>query len=60
MFHSLVSSLAEFNAFWLIWAAVGVLFLAVCIVVASAIRSEAEEPFYSAAPRRADDRKLII
>jgi type IV secretory pathway component VirB8 len=60
MFHTLVSSLVEFNAFWLIWAAVGVLILAACIVIASAITSETTEPYFSAARRSDDERKMIV
>ncbi|SAK75977.1 hypothetical protein AWB81_03609 [Caballeronia arationis] len=60
MFHTLASSFVEFNAFWLIWAAAGVLFLAVCIVIASAITSEQEEPFERAAPRSDNKRKIIV
>jgi hypothetical protein len=60
MLHSFIDSLVESHALWLIWAAAGVLFLALCVVIASAIRSESEEPFYSAAPRRNDDNEMIV
>lgn len=60
MFHTLMSSLVEFSAFWLIWSAVGLLFLAVCIVVASAITSDPEEPLHGATQAADEERKMIV
>jgi hypothetical protein len=59
MIDSFVSSQPEFNAFWLIWAAVGVVILAVCIAIASSLYSESDEPFYSASNRADDDRDML-
>ncbi|SAK63291.1 hypothetical protein AWB77_02258 [Caballeronia fortuita] len=60
MFQSFVHSLVESNALWLIWAAVGVLILALCIVFASVVLSDSDEPLYRAASRRDDDGKMTV
>ena len=60
MFQSFLHSLIESNALWLIWAAVGVLILALCIVFASVVLADSEEPLYRAASRRNDDGKMIV
>lgn len=60
MLQSFLHSLVESNALWLIWAAVGVLILALCIVFASVLLSDSDEPLYRAAPRRDDDTKITI
>ncbi|MDR5742772.1 hypothetical protein QCE73_06330 [Caballeronia sp. LZ029] len=60
MLQSFFHSLVESNALWLIWAAVGVLILALCIVFASVLLSDSDEPLYRAAPRRDDDAKITI
>ncbi|SAK56136.1 hypothetical protein [Caballeronia ptereochthonis] len=60
MFHSFLHSLIESNALWLIWAAVGVLILALCIVFASVMLGDSEEPLYSGPSRRNDDGKMIV
>ncbi|SAK67609.1 hypothetical protein AWB79_03446 [Caballeronia hypogeia] len=60
MLQSFLHSLVESNALWLIWAAVGVLILALCIVFASVVMRDSEEPLYRAASRRDDDGKMIV
>ncbi|MFM0521427.1 MULTISPECIES: hypothetical protein [Caballeronia] len=60
MLQSFLHSLVESNALWLIWAAVGVLILALCIVFASVLLTDSDEPLYRAAPRRDDDAKITI
>ncbi|SAK62273.1 hypothetical protein AWB78_02059 [Caballeronia calidae] len=60
MLQSFLHSLVESNALWLIWAAVGVLILALCIVFASVVLGDSEEPLYRAASRRRDDSKMTI
>jgi signal peptidase I len=60
MLLSFLHSLIESNALWLIWAAVGVLILALCIVFASVVLSDSDEPLYKAASRRDDDRTLPV
>jgi hypothetical protein len=60
MLHSFLHSLVESNTLWLIWAALGVLVLALCIVFASVMQGDADEPFYSARQPRDDDGKMIV
>ena len=60
MLQSFLHSLIESNALWLIWAAVGVLILALCIVFASVVLGDADEPLYRAASRRDNDSKMIV
>ncbi|MDR5811634.1 hypothetical protein [Caballeronia sp. LZ019] len=62
MLHSFLHSLVESNALWLIWAAVGVLILGFCIVFASAVLGDSDEPLYRAASatRRDDDGPMIV
>lgn len=60
MFHSFLHSLVESNALWLIWAAAGVLILALCVVFASVVLGDSDEPLYRAASREDDDRKMIV
>ncbi|WP_250464737.1 hypothetical protein [Caballeronia sp. GAFFF2] len=60
MFLSFFHSLIESNALWLIWAAVGVVFLGLCIVFASVLLGETDEPLYRAAPRDSDSGKMIV
>ena len=60
MLHSFLHSLIESNALWLIWAAVGVLILALCIVFASVVLGDSDEPLYRAASRRNDDSKMTV
>ncbi|SAL62729.1 hypothetical protein AWB71_03581 [Caballeronia peredens] len=60
MFQSFVHSLIESNALWLIWAALGVLILAVCIVFSSVVLGDSEEPLYSGPSRRDDDSKMTV
>lgn len=59
MFHSFLHSLVESNALWLIWAAVGVLILAVCIVFASVVLRDSDEPLYESVARPDDDRMPV-
>ncbi|MFM0320955.1 hypothetical protein [Caballeronia glebae] len=60
MLQSFLHSLVESNALWLIWAAVGVLILALCIVFSSVVLRDSDEPLYRAASRRNDDGKMTI
>jgi hypothetical protein len=60
MLQSFLHSLAESNALWLIWAALGVLVLALCIVVASVMLRESDEPLYVAARGESDKGKMIV
>jgi hypothetical protein len=60
MFQSLFDSFAGFHAFWLIWAAAGLCVLAICIVVASALVNESDEPFVHAARRSDDEPEIIV
>jgi HAMP domain-containing protein len=60
MLQSFLHSLIESNALWLIWAAVGVLILGFCILFASVLLGESEEPLYRAASRRDDDSKMTV
>jgi hypothetical protein len=60
MLQSFLHSLVESNALWLIWAAAGVLFLALCIVLASVMLRESDEPLYTASPRQNDDGKVTV
>jgi hypothetical protein len=60
MLQSFLHSLAESNALWLIWAAFGVLFMALCIVLASVMLRESDEPLYSPSPAKDDDGKMIV
>lgn len=60
MLHSFLHSLVESNALWLFWAAIGVAFLGFCIVFASAVLGDADEPLYRAAPHEDDDGKMIV
>jgi signal peptidase I len=60
MLHSFLHSLIESNALWLIWAAVGVLILGFCIVFASVVLGDSDEPLYRAASRRDDDGEMIV
>jgi hypothetical protein len=55
MFYSFLHSLAESNALWLIWAACGVMVLALSMVLASVMLRESDEPLY--VPARAEDEK---
>lgn len=60
MFQSFLHSLVESNALWLIWAAVGVLILALCIVFSSVMLGDSEEPLYQAASRRDDEGEMTV
>jgi len=62
MLQSFLHSLAESNALWLIWAAVGVLILGFCILFASVVLGDSDEPLYNAASatRRDDDGSMIV
>jgi hypothetical protein len=60
MFQSFLHSLVESNALWLIWAAAGVMFLALCIVLASVMLRETDEPLYAATPRQDDNGKMTV
>jgi hypothetical protein len=59
MFHSFLHSLVESNALWLIWAAVGVLILALCIVFSSVVLRDSDEPLYEAVSRPDNDRMPV-
>jgi signal peptidase I len=66
MLQSFLHSLVESNALWLIWAAVGVAILGFCIVFASVVLGDSEEPLYraaSASRRKGDgngDGQMIV
>ncbi|KIG10482.1 MULTISPECIES: hypothetical protein [Caballeronia] len=62
MLQSFLHSLVESNALWLIWAAVGVLILGFCILFASVVLGDSDEPLYHAGPasRRDDDGSMIV
>jgi hypothetical protein len=59
MIHSFLHTLVESNALWLIWAALGLMVLALCIVFASVVLRESDDLPYGAASRP-DDDKLIV
>ncbi|KND61891.1 hypothetical protein BVER_05957c [Candidatus Burkholderia verschuerenii] len=60
MFHSFLHTLVESNALWLIWAALGLMVLALCIVFASVVLRESDDPLYGATQQQDDDSKLIV
>jgi hypothetical protein len=60
MLQTFLHSLVESNALWLLWAAAGVMFLALCIVLASVMLRETDEPLYTATPRSNDDGEITV
>jgi hypothetical protein len=60
MLHSFLHSLADSQALWFIWAALGLLVLALCIVFASVVFRESDDALYGAPQRPDDESKLIV
>ncbi len=60
MLQSFLHSIVESNALWLIWAALGVLVLSLCIVFASVMMHESDEPLGRVTHEPADDGKMIV